>query len=312
MLKAPFPWFGGKSRAAGIIWTRLGDVGNYVEPFAGSLAVLLNRPTTPGNEIVNDLDCYVANAWRAVKFAPEQVSEHCDWPVNEADLHARHRWLHGRTEFRQRMEHDPDFYDVRIAGFWIWGLSCWIGDNFCRPNRNNSVPHLTGGQGEEDKIDVSRKIPYLDAGGRGAHKQSANLLEWFNALAHRLRFTKVCCGDWARVLTKASTYGQGLTGVLLDPPYDAGDSHDDVYGDMSRGVSGKVREWALANGDNPLLRIAICGYDDEHDMPAAWDCVKWKASGGYASAAGNGENSARERIWFSPHCLKDNQIEMFK
>jgi site-specific DNA-adenine methylase len=41
MMMAPFPWFGGKSRAAKLIWSRLGDVPNYVEPFAGSLAVLL-------------------------------------------------------------------------------------------------------------------------------------------------------------------------------------------------------------------------------------------------------------------------------
>lgn len=39
-LKAPFPWFGGKSRAAHLVWERFGAVGNYVEPFAGSLAVL--------------------------------------------------------------------------------------------------------------------------------------------------------------------------------------------------------------------------------------------------------------------------------
>ena len=42
-LKAPFPWFGGKSRAAHLIWPRFGKVGNYVEPFAGSLSVLLAR-----------------------------------------------------------------------------------------------------------------------------------------------------------------------------------------------------------------------------------------------------------------------------
>ena len=40
-LKAPFPWFGGKSKVAGLVWERFGDVANYVEPFAGSLAVLL-------------------------------------------------------------------------------------------------------------------------------------------------------------------------------------------------------------------------------------------------------------------------------
>lgn len=42
--KAPFPWFGGKTRASGLVWQRFGAVANYVEPFAGSLAVLLGRP----------------------------------------------------------------------------------------------------------------------------------------------------------------------------------------------------------------------------------------------------------------------------
>jgi hypothetical protein len=44
-LRAPFPYFGGKSRAAHLVWAAFGDVPNYVEPFAGSLAVLLGRPT---------------------------------------------------------------------------------------------------------------------------------------------------------------------------------------------------------------------------------------------------------------------------
>ena len=93
LLRAPFPWFGGKSRAASIIWARFGDVANYIEPFAGSLAVLLARPTPPRIETVNDLDCNVANFWRAVQADPEAVAKFAAWPVNEADLHARHRWL---------------------------------------------------------------------------------------------------------------------------------------------------------------------------------------------------------------------------
>jgi hypothetical protein len=283
-----------------------------VEPFAGSLAVLLARPSKPGNEIVNDLDCYVANAWRAVKFGPEETAFHADWPANEADLHARHRWLHGQSEFRERMKCEPDYFDAKVAGWWVWGLSCWIGDNFCRPREQNSVPHLTGGKG------VARQVPHLTGGqemfideippsaapdGRsGRGPQSAALVAWFAALSERLRFTKVCCGNWDRVLTKAATWGQGLTGILLDPPYDT-DGHDDVYGDMSRGVSAQVRDWAIENGENPLLRIALCGYEGEHAMPPTWVKVRWKATGGYAAAAGYDENSRRERIWFSPHCL---------
>src|SRR5437868_11847157 len=109
-MKAPFPWFGGKSRAADLIWSRLGDVGNYVEPFAGSLAVLLARPHAPRIETVNDKDCYLANFWRAVQYAPDEVARWADWPVNEIDLHARHRWLVAQAEFRERMRGDPEYF----------------------------------------------------------------------------------------------------------------------------------------------------------------------------------------------------------
>lgn len=308
-LKTPFVWFGGKARAAHLIWPRLGNPVNYAEPFAGSLAVLLRRPHQPSNEIINDLDCYVSNAWRATKSAPKQVAEFTDWPTNEADLHSRHRWLHGREDFRERMKNDPDFFDARIAGYWMWGLSCWIGDNFRRPNRNTSAPHLTGGQGDFDDMQPSESSPPDWWSRRGSESQGKNLLDWFNALANRLRFTKVCCGEWDRVLSKAATYGQGLTGVLLDPPYDT-DGHTDVYGDLSRGVSGKVREWAIENGNNPLLRIVLCGYDSEHKMPPEWDMFEWKATGGYGNQSGN-ENAHRERLWFSPHCIKP-EPELFK
>jgi hypothetical protein len=55
----------------GSVWERFGNVPNYVEPFAGSLAVLLARPTPPRVETVNDKDCYLANFWRALQHDPE-------------------------------------------------------------------------------------------------------------------------------------------------------------------------------------------------------------------------------------------------
>jgi len=116
MLKAPFPWFGGKSRVADIVWDRFGDVANYVEPFFGSGAVLLARPHPPRIETVNDLDCMVANFWRAVQADPEAVAQWCDWPVNEADLHARHLWLvQNLPAHRERMMTDPDHFKVEIS-----------------------------------------------------------------------------------------------------------------------------------------------------------------------------------------------------
>lgn len=71
-----------------------------------------------------------------------------------------------------------------------------------------------------------------------------------------------------------------------------------------------VRAWALANGDNPLLRIALCGYEGEHVMPESWRVFAWKTQGGYGHSQKPGQglaNRVRERIWFSPHCLEARQ-----
>lgn len=148
-LKAPFPAIGGKSRAAEIVWPRLGEVENYIEPFCFSAAMLLLRPDEPRVETINDVNCYVANFWRSVSKAPEIVAAFADAPVNEVDLHARHRWLvnsRESREFRERMKHDPDYYDTRIAGWWCWGLCCWIGSGWCEtPEWSGRISGLTGG-----------------------------------------------------------------------------------------------------------------------------------------------------------------------
>lgn len=48
----------------------------------------------------------------------------------------------------------------------------------------------------------------------------------------------------------------------------------------------------------------LCGYEGEHAMPASWQCIPWKAKGGYGNTRkdGTNENSERERVWFSFHC----------
>ncbi len=121
--KAPFPWFGGKARAAGEVWAALGDVDHYVEPFAGSLAVLLGRPhranRTYHSETVNDADGLLVNAWRSIALSPEATAEAASWPVAEADLHARHLALVRWREDHQ-LEHlmgDPAWHDPTMAGW---------------------------------------------------------------------------------------------------------------------------------------------------------------------------------------------------
>lgn len=169
-LKAPMPYFGGKSKVAADVWARLGDVDNYVEPFMGSAAVLLLRPHPPRIETLNDLDCMVANFWRATQLAPEQVVEWCDWPVNEANLHANHRWLvlsDDAAAFRKRMRSDPDYFDPKIAGRWCWGICCWIGSGWCdseKLERNKGARPAIAGSGGGGQGVVRTNGP---AGGSG-------------------------------------------------------------------------------------------------------------------------------------------------
>lgn len=309
-MKAPFPWFGGKSRVAHLVWERFGNVPNYVEPFAGSLAVLMDRPHTPGIETVNDKDCFVANFWRALQNDAEAVAHYADWPVNEADLHARHLWLQTRAEFRERMKTDPDYFDAKIAGWWVWGQCCWIGGGWCgESTQSRQLPHLgNAGKG------VHRQRPHLGDAGRGVHRRNKDtpLLSYMRALAERLRRVRVCCGDWSRICGPSPTTKLGITGIFLDPPYseDAG-RNNELYSQEDGAVAHEVCAWAIANGDNPELRIALCGYAGEHYMPESWLEIPWKAGGGYGSRGdGRGrENAGKERIWFSPHCLSASLFE---
>lgn len=315
-LDAPFPWFGGKRKVAPRVWPRFGDVVNYVEPFFGSGAMLLNRPEPwSGNETINDLDGYVANFWRSIKLSPEATAAWADQPVNENDLHARHVWLLGqRDSLRPKLEGDPEWHDAKVAGWWVWGVSCWIGSGFCSGKGpwgvvDGQLVHLgDNGQG------VNRQLVHLGNNGQGVNRKLDSLTEWFLALSDRLRRVRVCSGDWSRVCGPSVTHKHGLTAVFIDPPYaDTAGRASDLYREDCERVSHDVRAWAVEHGDHPLMRIALCGYEGEHEMPASWSVMAWNAGEGFGGqATERSKNGRRERIWFSPHCLQGTQGVLFE
>ena len=369
-LKAPFPAFGGKSRIAPVVWQRLGDPRNYIEPFAFSAAMLLKRGSAGAIETINDRNAFVANFWRAVQKDPDAVAAHADWPVNETDLHARHRWLVGSDKSLAALNvvrEDVDAFDARIAGWWCWGACCWIGSGWCDethrncgsstrpdlegqlvtslPNLSETLPHMDIG----GRLILSPQLPMLGgdgSSGRGVHAphdrqpalaqggwgintggdsrlrsdRRAWITDWMYRLADRLRPVRVCCGHWNRICDSDSTMTRlGTTGVFLDPPYRvslrcgkknrtahiyANDRLQDV-----NALCDEVREWCLRWGTNKEVRIALCGLEGEYPEieAAGWDTHAWKSNGGYGNrsmARGKNDNAERERVWFSPHCVK--------
>lgn len=315
-ISAPFPYFGGKRRAAATIWQALGDPSGYVEPFAGSAAVLLARPAFKGRrvETLNDSDGWLVNMWRAIQHDPAGVATHAAGPVTEIDYHARLAWLQERRtpELVSWLEGDPEVFDAKAAGWWLYVAACGIGDPWekgpwcvvdghlvdgrgCGQGLKRGLPHL----GDAGQVNVSSYAP-------GGHAEQ--IATYLTVIQRRLERVRITCGSWERVVKpsvlRAKSGGDGTIAVLLDPPYAT--SGDLYAGTDDVSVATKVAAWCEEAAND--LRIVLCGYDDEH---AALEARGWRVtegkSGGGAGYSTRRDNGRRERLWMSPACLHQGQ-----
>jgi DNA adenine methylase len=232
-----------------------------------------------------------------------------------------------KDSLQARLEGDPEYSDAKVAGWWAWGMSCWIGSGFCSGKGPWGVVEVDGARqlahlGNAGR-GVNRQLAHLGNAGQGVNRKrenhAANLRAYMAALAERLRHVRVCCGDWTRVMGPTPMLERGASftpvAVFLDPPYaDTAKRSKDLYRKDCESVAHAVREWAVAHGDDPRYRIALCGYEGEHAMPDSWACVEGKGGRGHGyggQAKGGYANKRRERIWFSPHCLSPGDASLY-
>jgi len=307
--KSPYWWYGGKADAVDLIWRALGDVAHYAEPFFGSGIALLRRPHLPNrayySETINDLDGFVCNFWRAVQADPQAVAEACSWPVIESEVHARHvalvRWMDDGV--RDRLAGDVTFYDAQMAGWWCWGVACWIGSEFAA-GRGSWWPDARGYLVKRGQPGVGRPLPHIGNDGQGVNTQTArepgvegmpdmpdadwrDLVEadyaatdgfhprtmpeirrWMDWLSARMRHVRVLNGDWTRLCTNGA-----LKTLRVRTGDDvAGVFLDPPYAHSERNselynedhdVAAAVRAWCVANGNDPKLRIVLAGFSGE-------------------------------------------------
>jgi DNA adenine methylase len=123
----------------------------------------------------------------------------------------------------------------------------------------------------------------------------------------------VICGDWKRVTSPTATYyHSGITGIFIDAPYPHNQRDKGLYAE-DHDIFEDVWKYAIENGNNPKMRIAVCGLDDGRSLPAGWTKYSWTGNGGYGRlGSGRGRSNAKlETIWFSPHCLRSHNEELF-
>lgn len=254
--------------------------------------------------IAEGLASHNCNVWRSLQAAPDEVARWCDQPVNHADLMARRRvLLANEADLLERLVADADWFDAKLAGYWVWCASCWIGSGLTGLHRLGAMPHLgTKGQGVHKQSLVGGTIPHLANGGRGVHKQSLvgqrlhlsfkgmgvhrvslvaggvgeeedrvvtdpyvdEIYRWFRRLSERLRRVRVVCGDWSRVCGGNWQTHCGPCGIYFDPPYGVEDRDQELYAHDDPGVARQVAEWALERGQHLDYRIVLSGYYEEH------------------------------------------------
>jgi DNA adenine methylase len=297
-VKAPFPQFGGKRTIADSVWSRLGAPAQYIEPFCASAAVLLAAPRPASLEVVNDINGFIANFWRATKHQPAAVAEAADYPVSHIDLGASHVWLMAQRERIGASLQDIEWPgDAKAAGRWLHGQCCWIGSGWCE--WIGKVPHASNaGKG----VQAIGQVPHASNAGMGYDHLLTSCgrtaWRWLHELANRLERVRVVHGDWTRCLN--NHFGGADTAIFLDPPYR---SFEAVYGNGAP-VADAVEAWVR---DHARLRIALCGHVGDYDLPG-WDVMQWDR--GRLTYAG-GKTTDQECIWYSPACLPREQADLF-
>lgn len=303
VLKAPFNYFGGKSKVAKEVWNRFGKVDTYVEPFFGSGAVLLANPNPETTrEIVNDLDNLIINCWRALKYSPEEVAYWCDQPINEVELHLNELFLINEGAKRISVcEYDINHYDAEVAGRWLWGMANNIGSKYCvkgpwttrefkiaSETKDYNIKNIKDKTIVSQEIGVGRPRPEITTSKKGINRKNIiksdfidhtrpdfngvlpirkELYDYLTLISKRFRDVLVCCGSWERIMSEIiilPNNNKSISAIFLDPPYSKEADRKKVYHIDDFSIAHGVRNWCIKNGDNPRYRIALCGYDIEH------------------------------------------------
>ena len=184
-LGPPTNYCGGTARLAGWIASLLAAHRTYLEPFAGSAAVLFAKRPGP-TEILNDLDGAVLNFFRVLRERPTELAR------------ALTLTPYARAEYEQLAAgfDDPGLEDLERARRW-----------FIRVNQ--SISHLAG---------RGRPSGWAAANGADHADKSAALTNRLEACAERLRRVHLEQRPAVEVIAKYAKPGAAAA-ISCDPPY---------------------------------------------------------------------------------------------
>lgn len=186
-LKPPFAYYGGKTRMAKDIAQMLpADATTYLEPFAGSLAVLL-RKDPHKIEVVNDLDSRLVTFWRVLRDRPKELQA-----ALEATPYARDELDNAASG----MGEECDELELARRVFVVIRQS----------RKRSTTADRSSFQGTGGSLN----------GGRGAGRQFCHSVDSLRDVASRIRPVIIESTD---ALSLIERWDRAETVMYLDPPY---------------------------------------------------------------------------------------------
>jgi len=234
-LRPPFPYYGAKGRLAGHIVDLIPEHRVYVEPFAGSAAVLLAKAPAPV-EVINDLDRNVTTFFRVLRDQEEKL------------VRALRLTPYARDEFAAADLAEDGIDDLERARRF-----------FVRTTQGHNAAGSGGRAGWSNGI----RAKHTDA------TATRNLVDRLDQVAERLRTVVVDNRDAAEVI---AAHDADDTVFYLDPPYLSGTrtcgrdyAHEADSEDFHRGLAEALR---LARG-----HVLLSGYPSPlyTELYEGWD-----------------------------------------
>ena len=184
-LKSPIQYFGAKQQIADKIVALMPAHQGYIEPYAGSLSVLLAKPQSK-IEVANDLDHRLMTFWRVLRDRPDEL------------LHAAELTPHSRAELDRAAALDEDVDELEAAR-QVWVL-------------------LTQGRSRTMKRTVWRF--YADPQGTSASFGATYMNAYRSRIGpafDRLRAVSLECRPALDVIEQYGAFPDNL--LYVDPPY---------------------------------------------------------------------------------------------
>jgi len=236
-MKSPIQYFGAKTNIADQLVGLMPEHRGYIEPFAGSLSVLLAKPASK-IEIVNDLDRQLLTFWRVLRDNGEEL-------LRRADLTP-----HSREALREAAELDGDD-DISVA------LQVWV---LLTQGRSRTMKR-TGWRFYADPNGTSASFQtYMDA-----------YRSRLGPTMDRIRSVSLECRPALDVIAQYGAFQDNL--LYVDPPYLASTRRPGRY---THEMGGENEHTALAEAlDICNAKVMLSGYPSAlyDELYADWNRV---------------------------------------